>query len=293
MERGTLPAEAMEWPLVGREEELARIEELRRGGTVPGVVLVAAAGVGKSSLARHAVAAAQRDGAFTGWVQATRSAATIPLGALAALLPDDAGVRRAARADARRGRALRERAAGRPVVLGIDDAQLLDPASAAMVLHLVMSGTAFVVATVRTGEPLPDAVEELWKDAGAARLELGLLDEAAHGRLVETVLGGAGRGGRAALDARPQPRQHALRPRAAARRARRRRARGPPRLLAARTAPAAERVARRHDRRRGWASSAGRSSARSSCSRSASRCAWRRWRRWWASRRSPRSTSAG
>jgi hypothetical protein len=78
MEPGAIPAEAVEWPLVGRDEELARIEELRRGSIAPAVVLVAAAGVGKSSLARHAVAAAQRDGAFTGWVQATRSAATIP-----------------------------------------------------------------------------------------------------------------------------------------------------------------------------------------------------------------------
>ncbi len=184
-----MPAEAMEWPLVGREEELARIDGLRGTAGAPGVVIVAPAGVGKSSLARHAVAAAQRDGAFTGWVQATRSAATIPLGALAALLPDDGTY--GGPLELMRGAAvaLRERAAGRPVVLGIDDAQLLDPASAAMVLHLVMSGTAFVVATVRSGEPLPDAVEELWKDAGATRLELGPLDEACTGRLVETVLG--------------------------------------------------------------------------------------------------------
>jgi DNA-binding NarL/FixJ family response regulator len=189
MEGGTIAAEAMEWPLVGREDELARIEALRRGGAASAVVLVAPAGVGKSSLARHAVAAAQRDGAFTGWVQATRSAATIPLGALAALLPDDAPYGGPLELMRSAAGALRERAAGRPVALGIDDAQLLDAASAAMVLHLVMSGTAFVIATVRSGEPLPDAVEELWKDAGAVRLELGPLDETRTGRLVETVLG--------------------------------------------------------------------------------------------------------
>ena len=113
-----MPAEALEWPLVGREEELARIDGLRGTAGAPGVVIVAPAGVGKSSLARHAVAAAQRDGAFTGWVQATRSAATIPLGALAALLPDDGTY--GGPLELMRGAAvaLRARAAGRPVVLG-------------------------------------------------------------------------------------------------------------------------------------------------------------------------------
>ena len=72
----------------------------------------------------------------------------------------------------------------------MDDAQLLDPASAALVLHLVTSGTAFVVATVRTGERPPDAVVSLWKDTGAQRLELGELGERETRELVESALGG-------------------------------------------------------------------------------------------------------
>ena len=71
--------------------------------------------------------------------------------------------------------ALRTRARGRRIVLGLDDAQLLDPVSAALVLHLTQTGSAFVVATVRTGEPCPDAIVSLWKDAGARRMELGAL----------------------------------------------------------------------------------------------------------------------
>ena len=57
-------------------------------------------------------------------------------------------------------------------MLGVDDAQLLDPVSAALVLHLAQTGSAFVVATVRSGEPCPDAIVSLWKDAGARRMEL-------------------------------------------------------------------------------------------------------------------------
>jgi DNA-binding NarL/FixJ family response regulator len=75
-------------------------------------------------------------------------------------------------------------------VVGVDDAQLLDAASAALVLHLAATGTAFVVATVRSGEPPPDSVIALWKDAGAARLELQHLSEEETGALLEAVLGG-------------------------------------------------------------------------------------------------------
>ena len=46
------------WPLVGRAEELERLSRVRRAGDVLGVVLSGAAGVGKSRLAREALAAA-------------------------------------------------------------------------------------------------------------------------------------------------------------------------------------------------------------------------------------------
>ena len=159
------------------------------GGGCPGVLVSAAAGVGKSSLARHAVAAAKAQGCHTAWVQATRSAAAVPLGAFAALLTENGGA--ASTLEVMRGIAdrLREHADGRATVLGVDDAQLLDGTSAALVLHLVLTGAAFVVVTVRTGESVPDAVQSLWKDAGVARLELEPLGEPETGRLVETVLG--------------------------------------------------------------------------------------------------------
>src|SRR5689334_16037763 len=180
--------EAMEWPLIGREEELERIASLRRAGA-PGVLVGAAAGVGKSSLARHAVAAAKADGCHTAWVQATRSAAAVPLGAFAALLPEDGGADSTLAVMRRMADRLREQADGRASVVGVDDAQLLDGTSAALALHLVLTGAAFLVVTVRTGEPVPDAVQSLWKDAGVERLELEPLGEPETSRLVETVLG--------------------------------------------------------------------------------------------------------
>jgi hypothetical protein len=175
------------WPLAGRDAELARIERAR--GETCGVVISAEAGVGKSRLGREALAVAERDGAYTAWVQATRSAAMVPLGALAGLLPDSARADEVLDLLRTSALALRERAGRRPIVLGVDDAQLLDSASAALVLHLATQAGVFVIATVRTGEPCPDAIVSLWKDAGALRLELEPLTDDVVRSLVEAALG--------------------------------------------------------------------------------------------------------
>jgi DNA-binding NarL/FixJ family response regulator len=176
------------WPLVGRDRELAEIAAARADGACHGVVVTAQAGVGKSRLAREAQATAEREGALTEWVQATRSAATVPLAAFADLVPDEVRSDDTVALLRRCGEHLRERAAGRPVVLGVDDAQLLDPMSAALVLHLATSGSAFVLATVRAGESCPDAIVSLWKDDAARRIELGALGDEDVRALVETTL---------------------------------------------------------------------------------------------------------
>ena len=177
------------WPFVGREEELASIAGARADGCC-GVVLCADAGIGKSRLGREALGSAERGGAMTEWVQATRSAGVIPLGAWAGLLPDGVPSDQAFRLLQATVQALHERASGRPIVVGVDDAQWLDPVSATLVLQLASGGDAFVIATVRVGEPCPDAVISLWKDAGARRFELeGLGDDEIRG-LIETVLEG-------------------------------------------------------------------------------------------------------
>jgi DNA-binding CsgD family transcriptional regulator len=177
------------WPLVGRAEELERVVVARGQGRA-GVVIGGPPGVGKSRLAREALAAAERDGCVTGWVQATRSAMSLPLGAFAAVMPPDVRADDLFELMQRSVQALRERASGRALVLGVDDAQWLDPTSATLVLHLVTTGAAFVVATVRSGEPCPDAIVSLWKDAGAQRFELGLLDDQETETLMEKIVGG-------------------------------------------------------------------------------------------------------
>ena len=176
--------------MIGRDEELARIAQARGEPECRGVVISAKAGIGKSRLAHEACAAAADDGAVVDWAQATSSAATVPLGALAGLLPDEVRTDDALELMRRSVEVLLDRAGGRPVVLGVDDAQLLDAVSAALVLHLATTGSAFVIATLRVGEPLPDAIVSLWKDGGAQRLELEPLSDGDVGALVEAALEG-------------------------------------------------------------------------------------------------------
>lgn len=182
-------AHQFEWPLIGRAEELEQIGVARREGRC-GAAVHGPAGVGRSRIAQEALAAAEHDGAGVVRVLATRSAAAVPLGAFADVLPSEVRSTDLFTLLQRSTAALRELAGRRPLVLGVDDAHLLDPVSAALVLHMATSGGAFVVAAVRDQEPTPDAITSLWKDAGARQIAVATLDEPETGQLVEAMLGG-------------------------------------------------------------------------------------------------------
>jgi predicted ATPase len=177
------------WPLVGRQAEVAALAAVI-GDAHTGAVLAGAAGVGKTRLAREALVRAAAAGWEVEWLVATRAAASIPFGAVSHLLSsgrlgDDRldTLRRAAALLAERGR-------GRLLILGVDDAHLLDDASAALVHQVALRGLAVVVATVRTGEPAPDSVVALWKDGLARRLNLAALAPEATAELLGRALGG-------------------------------------------------------------------------------------------------------
>src|ERR1700742_5389254 len=181
---------ARDWPLIGREPELEQIAAARADPACPGVVIGGAPGVGRSALARDVCARAEQAGELTYWARGTASSAAIPLGAFAALIPDDVRSDEPLELIRRSTERVRARADGRPVCLGIDDAHLLDPASAALVLHLATAAAVFVVATVQTGATAPDAIDALWKDGGARRIELQPLDDAALEARVNAALDG-------------------------------------------------------------------------------------------------------
>jgi DNA-binding CsgD family transcriptional regulator len=181
----------VKWPLVGRQAELEALSAALADTPAGGVVLAGEAGIGKTRLAREALARAEAAGWEVEWLAATQAAASIPFGVVSHLLPtaerlgDDRldTLRRAAELFAERSR-------GHPLLLGVDDAHLLDDASAALVHQLAIRGLAVVVATVRTGEPAPDPVIALWKDGLARRLDLSALPPSATAELLERALGG-------------------------------------------------------------------------------------------------------
>ena len=177
------------WPLIGRREELLIIDRTLGDGQFSGLLLAGAPGVGKTRLAREALTAAEAAGCFTRWAAASRALAAIPFGALADLLPLTGDNSTHLQVLQQAGKWMAAQAGGRRVVLGVDDAHMLDDASAALLFHLVVNGIAFVVATLPTGESAPGPVTALWKEGVAERLEIQALARAEVGELIEAVLG--------------------------------------------------------------------------------------------------------
>jgi DNA-binding CsgD family transcriptional regulator len=176
-------------PLTGRDSELGVISRALSGaGNHSGVVIAGAAGVGKTWLAREVLRRAEASGERTKWIVGTESARALPLGAFIGALGDPMSdplndVRRVINsfvAQQRRGR----------VVVGVDDAHLLDGLSALIVHQLSQSGGARLVVTVRTGGEEPDAVTALWKDGLLVRLDLEPLSATATREVIESTLGG-------------------------------------------------------------------------------------------------------
>ena len=183
------------WPFEGRQQELALLRSAFAAGDVDTVLVSAAAGVGKTRLAREAITGlgAQR----TAWATATRAAATIPFAAVAPLLPDAAasgGSVEVIRATARR---LAGWGGRREVAVVVDDAHLLDDASAALIAHLVRERLAFVVVNVRVGEPVADALLRLVRDGRGEQLRLDPLRYADIGPADRPRRRGYGRAGQA------------------------------------------------------------------------------------------------
>ncbi|WP_310965120.1 helix-turn-helix transcriptional regulator [Nocardioides terrisoli] len=181
-----------ELPLLARDEEfrvLRRVlDQGLSGARRPyGVVMVAGAGVGKSRLLREALQYAGAQGAPTALVIGTGAAASSPYGAFAHLAtglpPDDHDAAYAwylALAESLRA------SDGRPAVLGVDDAHLLDDGSADLLLHLTASGAANVLVTVRRGADAPDSITTLWKDEWALRLDLQTFSLSETEKFIET-----------------------------------------------------------------------------------------------------------
>ncbi|WP_181697134.1 LuxR family transcriptional regulator [Nocardia sp. GTS18] len=171
------------WQLLDRPNEYEAVHRALTSGETGGVVLVGAAGVGKTTLARLVTAALPDP---VRWAACTASSQAIPLGAFAPWIAASAS-----RDPLALLHSARENLLTRPgTVLGVDDAHLLDTLSATLVHQIAVDRGARVVATVRSGEPVPDAITSLWKDGYLERIELAPFTKQQCIDLVQTVLGG-------------------------------------------------------------------------------------------------------
>ncbi|WP_445169136.1 LuxR C-terminal-related transcriptional regulator [Mycolicibacterium sp. Dal123E01] len=178
----------LSWPLIGRSGQMRTIESAIAATDVAGVVVSGAAGVGKSRIAREALSFAKSRGFEVRWVVGASSARAIPLGAFAAWTQPGA----TETVQLIRGviDSLAAPGSGAQVVLAVDDAHLLDELSIFVVHQLVQRSAAKVVLTIRDGEPLPTALQEIWTSTQFDRLDIQPLSVDETAALLCAALGG-------------------------------------------------------------------------------------------------------
>lgn len=180
------------WPFVGRSDEfgwaLAALDGSPAGG---GFVLTGSSGVGKSGLLRQVLDRLDSRRFSVLGVFATAATSSVHLGAFVHLLPPELmGVSDPRQLLAHALGIVRAEAAGRRVVLAVDDVHLLDPLGAALVYYAVRSGQASLAATQRTGEVVPDPISALWREDLTTSITIRPLDEATVHTLLARVLHG-------------------------------------------------------------------------------------------------------
>lgn len=179
----------MDWPFTGRGGELDLLTSLLSGdGGYAGAAVAGGAGVGKTRLTREAAGAAARRGWAVRAVEGTVAGQAIPLGAFAPWIDrlDDQPLNLVSTVI----KAITTTPDPQPVLVTVDDAHLLDDLSAFVLHQLVARGAARVIATLRSGDSVPETVTALWKDGHLRRLDLEPLTRPECDALLGTALDG-------------------------------------------------------------------------------------------------------
>ncbi|WP_327187816.1 LuxR family transcriptional regulator AbsR2 [Streptomyces sp. NBC_01334] len=160
------------WPFTGRDEELALVRRSLAVGR-PGMVITGPAGSGRTRLAMEAVR-----GTDCARVAGTPGTRDLPFAAFAHLLPEGVTLHRAV-----------QLLTGVRQLL-VDDAHLLDDASAALLHQLAVQGRTRLLVLVTDGARPPGAVARLWTGELLPRLALEPLPREDTAPLLDAGAGG-------------------------------------------------------------------------------------------------------
>jgi ATP/maltotriose-dependent transcriptional regulator MalT len=176
------------WAMVGRAEEQRYISHVIAEPDRPGVLVAGQAGVGKTRLLLEVLSTTP--GHHVEWITASESVRPLPFGALAQLLPSNLHDVDQIDLLSVLGQHLQRRAGGRPIVVAVDDVHLLDGLSAGFIDYAAGRGLATVLLTLRSGSPVPDALNRLCRNDDIPRLELQDLSRAEFDEMLESALDG-------------------------------------------------------------------------------------------------------
>ncbi len=182
----------VEWTLVGREAELERAERLldAQDSGLAGLLLSGPAGVGKSRLAAEVVqrAADPRFGFHVETTAGSLAMRSVPFGPFAHLVPSSEVEDRLQLLQTVRLE-LKRRAGSRRLAVLVDDGHRLEDGSLALLELLAKTGDAFLILTMRTTDPMPDAWRALIGNQRFEPIVVDGLDDRAVGAIVDGVLG--------------------------------------------------------------------------------------------------------
>ncbi|WP_406102125.1 LuxR C-terminal-related transcriptional regulator [Streptomyces canus] len=160
------------WPFTGREDELELVRRSVAGGR-HGIVVTGPAGRGKTRLVTEAVR-----GTDCARVAGTPETRGLPFAAFAHLVPETASLHRAV-----------QLLSGIRLLL-VDDAHLLDDASAALVHQLAVHGRTRLLVVATDGARAPGAISRLWTGELLPRLALEPLPREETAQLLASGVGG-------------------------------------------------------------------------------------------------------
>ncbi|MFF1306311.1 LuxR C-terminal-related transcriptional regulator [Streptomyces sp. NPDC058307] len=160
------------WPFTGREDELELVRRSVAGGR-QGIVVTGPAGRGKTRLVTEAVR-----GTECVRVAGTPGTRGLPFAAFAHLLPEPVSLHRAVQL------------LSSVRLLLVDDAHLLDDASAALVHQLAVHGRTRLLVVATEGTRAPGAISRLWTGELLPRLALEPLPHEETAQLLAVGAGG-------------------------------------------------------------------------------------------------------